>query len=201
VRLYLELGGVLDPRFRSLLQEGSRLHCLADFCLQIRLRMLFHRPLLRCFSGKRLAPQLQPLFPSAVLTCVPVSCRQLAVTLVTVAPNQRRPGTSPPNPTINKINSRAQQLAEHLLPLSRAVTTITPTTMTYTTRKIAAANTLEHRIFIEKDGQLVSAWHDIPLYANEQQTILNMIVEVPRWTNAKMEVCSPPLCTLQVPTM
>jgi len=60
--------------------------------------------------------------------------------------------------------------------------------MSYTTRKIGAANTLEHRIFIEKDGQLVSPWHDIPLYANEQQTILNMVVEVPRWTNAKMEV-------------
>jgi inorganic pyrophosphatase len=61
--------------------------------------------------------------------------------------------------------------------------------MTYTTRRIGAANTLEHRVFIEKDGQLVSPWHDIPLYANEQQTVLNMVVEVPRWTNAKMEVC------------
>jgi inorganic pyrophosphatase len=60
--------------------------------------------------------------------------------------------------------------------------------MSYTTRKIGAANTLEHRIYIEKDGQLVSPWHDIPLYANEQQTVLNMVVEVPRWTNAKMEV-------------
>jgi inorganic pyrophosphatase len=29
------------------------------------------------------------------------------------------------------------------------------------------------------------------LYANEQQTILNMVVEIPRWTNAKMEVYSP----------
>lgn len=60
--------------------------------------------------------------------------------------------------------------------------------MAYTTRKIAAANTLEHRVYIEKDGKPISAWHDIPLYANEQQTILNMVVEVPRWTNAKMEV-------------
>ena len=34
----------------------------------------------------------------------------------------------------------------------------------------------------------VSPFHDIPLYANETHTILNMIVEVPRWTNAKMEV-------------
>jgi inorganic pyrophosphatase len=58
----------------------------------------------------------------------------------------------------------------------------------YTARKIAAPNTLEHRIYIEKDGVPVSPFHDIPLYANEQQTVLNMIVEVPRWTNAKMEV-------------
>lgn len=60
----------------------------------------------------------------------------------------------------------------------------------YTTRRVGAANTLEHRVFIEKDGVPVSPFHDIPLYANEQQTILNMVVEVPRWTNAKMEVCS-----------
>ena len=59
----------------------------------------------------------------------------------------------------------------------------------YTIRKVAAANTLEHRVYIEKDGVPISAFHDIPLYANAEQTILNMIVEIPRWTNAKQEVC------------
>ena len=58
----------------------------------------------------------------------------------------------------------------------------------YSVRRIGAPNTLEHRIYIEKDGIPISAFHDVPLYANEQQTILNMIVEIPRWTNAKMEV-------------
>ena len=58
----------------------------------------------------------------------------------------------------------------------------------YGVRKNGAANTLDHRIYIEKDGVPVSPFHDIPLYANEQQTVLNMIVEIPRWTNAKMEV-------------
>ena len=58
----------------------------------------------------------------------------------------------------------------------------------YAVRKNGAPNTLEHRIYIEKDGVPVSPFHDIPLYANEQQTVLNMIVEIPRWTNAKMEV-------------
>lgn len=31
--------------------------------------------------------------------------------------------------------------------------------------------------------------HDIPLYADEKNKIMNMIVEIPRWTNAKMEIC------------
>jgi inorganic pyrophosphatase len=58
----------------------------------------------------------------------------------------------------------------------------------FTARKIGAPHTLEHRVYIEKDGVPVSPFHDIPLYANEQQTVLNMIVEIPRWTNAKQEV-------------
>lgn len=59
----------------------------------------------------------------------------------------------------------------------------------YGVHKIAAPNTLEHRVYITKDGQPISAFHDVPLYANEEHTILNMIVEIPRWTNAKMEIC------------
>lgn len=58
----------------------------------------------------------------------------------------------------------------------------------YTTRKIGHPNTLEHRIFIEKDGVPVSPFHDIPLYANEQKTLFNMIVEIPRWSNGKLEI-------------
>ncbi|EGN93113.1 hypothetical protein SERLA73DRAFT_145953 [Serpula lacrymans var. lacrymans S7.3] len=45
----------------------------------------------------------------------------------------------------------------------------------YTTRLIGAPNTLEHRVFIEQNG-------------NPSNGIFNMIVEVPRWTNAKMEI-------------
>ncbi|QPH00776.1 Inorganic pyrophosphatase [Epichloe festucae Fl1] len=55
-------------------------------------------------------------------------------------------------------------------------------------RKVAAPNTLEHRVYIEKDGIPVSPFHDIPLYANQEQTVLNMVVEIPRWTNAKLEI-------------
>jgi len=60
--------------------------------------------------------------------------------------------------------------------------------MSYTARKIGQANTLDHRVYIEKDGVPISPFHDIPLFANEQKTILNMIVEIPRWTNGKLEI-------------
>lgn len=60
----------------------------------------------------------------------------------------------------------------------------------YSVRKVAPQHTLEHRVYVEKDGVPVSPFHDIPLYANQEQTILNMIVEIPRWTNAKLEVRS-----------
>ena len=57
----------------------------------------------------------------------------------------------------------------------------------FSARQIAPKHTLDYRCYLEKDGTPVSPFHDIPLYANDQQTILNMVVEIPRWTNAKLE--------------
>ncbi|KAG1783545.1 inorganic pyrophosphatase [Suillus placidus] len=59
---------------------------------------------------------------------------------------------------------------------------------TFGTRLIGAPNTLEHRVFIEHNNSVVSSFHDVPLFADQSSGILNMIVEVPRWTNAKMEI-------------
>nr|GAT58991.1 gamma-tubulin RING complex protein [Mycena chlorophos] len=58
----------------------------------------------------------------------------------------------------------------------------------YTPRLIGAPHTLEHRAYIEQNGSVVSPFHDIPLFADQNNGIFNMIVEVPRWTNAKMEI-------------
>ncbi|KAF9515894.1 hypothetical protein BS47DRAFT_1315803 [Hydnum rufescens UP504] len=60
-------------------------------------------------------------------------------------------------------------------------------TAQYTTRLVGAPNTLEHRVYIEQGGAVVSPFHDVPLFADQNNSILNMVVEVPRWTNAKME--------------
>jgi hypothetical protein len=86
------------------------------------------------------------------------------------------------------FKTRAAQVARHLSATSTRSSHIMSSPK-YTVRSVGAPHTLEHRVYIEKDGQLVSPFHDIPLYANEQQTVLNMVVEIPRWTNAKQEAC------------
>lgn len=39
-------------------------------------------------------------------------------------------------------------------------------------------------------GQAISPFHDIPMWADQANRIYNMVVEVPRWTNAKMEIAT-----------
>lgn len=34
----------------------------------------------------------------------------------------------------------------------------------------------------------MSPFHDVPLYATADKSVLNMVVEIPRWTNAKLEI-------------
>nr|CAD7412964.1 unnamed protein product [Timema poppensis] len=40
----------------------------------------------------------------------------------------------------------------------------------------------------EDENGPISPLHDIPLFADEGQKTFNMVVEIPRWTNAKMEI-------------
>lgn len=61
----------------------------------------------------------------------------------------------------------------------------------YTLRKAGQPFTADHRIWFERDGQSISPFHDIPLRVHDGEGTLNMVVEIPRWTNAKFEV-SPP---------
>ncbi|WQF77932.1 Putative inorganic pyrophosphatase [Colletotrichum destructivum] len=106
-----------------------------------------------------------------------------------------RPSQSAAAPGIkSKIPSqRTAQIARHFSTISKDSDPSfhhQPPAMAspYSLRKVGAPNTLEHRVYIEKDGVPVSPFHDIPLYANQEQTILNMVVEIPRWTNAKLEI-------------
>lgn len=58
--------------------------------------------------------------------------------------------------------------------------------MAYTIEERGPANSLEYRIFYKQDGKYISPFHDIPM--SSAAGTFNMVVEVPRWTNAKMEI-------------
>ncbi|KAF9778149.1 inorganic diphosphatase [Thelephora terrestris] len=58
----------------------------------------------------------------------------------------------------------------------------------YTARVVGAPNTFEHRVYPEQNGSVLSPFHDIPLFFDQNNGILNMVVEIPRWTNAKVEI-------------
>lgn len=60
--------------------------------------------------------------------------------------------------------------------------------MAFGVRQVGAKNTLEYKVYVEQDGKVVSPFHDIPLYADKENNIFNMVVEIPRWTNAKLEI-------------
>ncbi|PYI17539.1 inorganic pyrophosphatase [Aspergillus violaceofuscus CBS 115571] len=43
-------------------------------------------------------------------------------------------------------------------------------------------------LYFQRNGQRISPWHDLPLWADRKAEILNMVVEIPRGANAKMEI-------------
>merc|ERR1712212_1437451 len=72
----------------------------------------------------------------------------------------------------------------------RLSTDIPLSIMPYTAIEKGTLNTMDYRIFIENENGPISPFHDIPIFANEGNKIFNMVVEVPRWTNAKMEIAT-----------
>ncbi|KAI0009103.1 pyrophosphatase-domain-containing protein [Xylariaceae sp. FL0662B] len=134
----------------------------------------------------------------------PPSARQSSTIPGLPGTNFRQPSITQPAssssranfPSANTAFRRSAQLARHFstsaelsfYPNLRKSESQSTMASSFSVRKVAAPNTLEHRVYIEKDGVPISPFHDIPLYANQEQTILNMVVEIPRWTNAKLEI-------------
>lgn len=60
----------------------------------------------------------------------------------------------------------------------------------YSLRRSGRPFAKDYRVFFERthDKVPVSPFHDIPLYHNKKNGVLNMVVEIPRWSNAKFEV-------------
>ncbi|KAG5285892.1 hypothetical protein AALO_G00008650 [Alosa alosa] len=75
----------------------------------------------------------------------------------------------------------------------------------YQTEERGRPNSTDYRIYFKtSDGKYISPFHDIPLYVTDEQEneipskklktddqlLFNMVVEVPRWSNAKMEIAT-----------
>ncbi|RJE26460.1 Inorganic pyrophosphatase [Aspergillus sclerotialis] len=58
----------------------------------------------------------------------------------------------------------------------------------YTPRVTGAPLTRDFRIYLSLGDKMISPWHDIPLFADERESVLNMVVEIPRWENVKLEI-------------
>ena len=135
-------------------------------------------------ESRHLLQSCHKLLIERVQLLQPRFCRRQCVAFCTLAPPIKfNPAAKQILPT-TKAQLRVQQLSHQLSTQSQNNDKMS----SYTVRKHGAPNTPEYRMYLERDGVPVSPFHDIPLYANDQQTVLNMVVEIPRWTNAKMEV-------------
>jgi len=57
-----------------------------------------------------------------------------------------------------------------------------------TTTTVGEPGTPEYRVFFEKDGHRISPWHNIPLVACSEKGTFNFVLEIPKGTNAKLEI-------------
>lgn len=131
----------------------------------------------------------------AIAAVQPLPRPRLNSASIHLFPTQTSPTIQKPTRTFlqfTNIASRTEQILRHFSSSSASSSdkmSYGKPASEFTVRRVGAPNTLDFRAFVEKDGTPISPFHDVPLYANEQQTVLNMIVEIPRWTNAKLEVC------------
>lgn len=51
-------------------------------------------------------------------------------------------------------------------------------------------NTQNYKVYLKntETNEFVSPFHDIPLVANKEKKTFHAVIEIPRWTNAKMEI-------------
>jgi len=62
--------------------------------------------------------------------------------------------------------------------------------MSYSSVTTGGENSLDFRIFYKNEAdKVISPWHDIPLKAGTGN-LYNAVIEIPRWTNAKMEIAT-----------
>ncbi|KAI1303630.1 Inorganic pyrophosphatase [Halotydeus destructor] len=71
----------------------------------------------------------------------------------------------------------------------KTLSTLRP--MAFSAEERGTPNGADYRVYFKNaSGKPISPFHDIPLFSDEANRIYNMVVEIPRWTNAKMEIAT-----------
>ncbi|OLN96619.1 Inorganic pyrophosphatase 1 [Colletotrichum chlorophyti] len=69
---------------------------------------------------------------------------------------------------------------------------VSPQTLDYdalSLREVGSRNTKDWRMWLEKNDDPISFWHDVPLWPDERnKQIVNFVVEIPRWQDGKIEI-------------
>jgi len=55
-------------------------------------------------------------------------------------------------------------------------------------KQVGKTETLEYRLFFYHEGKIISPFHDIQLWADKNNHIANMVVEIPKGTQPKLEI-------------
>ncbi|KAJ2039557.1 inorganic diphosphatase activity protein [Coemansia sp. S3946] len=88
--------------------------------------------------------------------------------------------------------ARNALIRQHSLSIRRVALSATP--IRYRHSNVAAmqyggpVGNPSHRVYFSRDNVPISPWHDIPLLANSSTREYNMVCEIPRWSNAKLEI-------------
>ncbi|KAL1928496.1 hypothetical protein VTP01DRAFT_2852 [Rhizomucor pusillus] len=83
----------------------------------------------------------------------------------------------------------------HLISIALSVATLGASVLaaagsSFKVRQVGAFHTKDLLLYLEnEDGVPMSFFHDVPLYPDPKNTsVVNMVVEIPRWHNAKLEI-------------
>ncbi|XP_038060619.1 inorganic pyrophosphatase-like [Patiria miniata] len=93
------------------------------------------------------------------------------------------------NPFFSAVNPKIQPFCHRSV--SFTVARSCSKMASYTIEERGPQNSMDYRVFFKNaSGTYVSPFHDIPLTppGSTDPAVFNMVVEVPRWTNAKMEI-------------
>jgi len=58
----------------------------------------------------------------------------------------------------------------------------------YSTRPVGPAETLDYKVYFYQGTSPISPFHDIPLWVDKSKGVANMVCEIPKGTQAKLEI-------------